>query len=96
MFSFLINELKDLQTNGITIQVDLVEIAIFFALGLVLGDNLGLNLILGFVANYCCLIYRCSKHDLHKMVREVDTLIRNENNYETDIILNCVSNSGLN
>lgn len=73
MFSFLINELKDLQTNGITIQVDSVEMAIFFALGLVLGDNLGLNLILGFVANYCCLIYRCSKHDLHKMVREVDT-----------------------
>jgi len=100
MFSSLINELKDLQTNGITIQVDSVEITIFFALGLVLGDNLGLNSILGFVesfnANYCCRICRCSKHDLHKMVREVDTLIRNENNYETDIILNCVSNSGLN
>lgn len=100
MFSSLINELIDLQTNGISIQVDSVEITIFFALGLVLGDNLGLNSILGFVesfsANYCCRICRCPKHDLHKMVRESDILIRNENNYETDIISNCVSNSGLN
>lgn len=100
MFSSLIQELIDLQENGITIHIASVDKIIYFALGLILGDNLGLNSILGFVesfnANYCCRICRCPKHDLRKMLHEPFNLIQNENNYETDVNLNSVSNSGIN
>lgn len=43
MYKALIDELIDLQTNGISICVNSEIHHIYFALGLVLGDNLGLN-----------------------------------------------------
>lgn len=64
MFTALIKELVSLQEEGITICIKGVEIKIYFTLGLVLGDNLGLNSILGFVEifspNFYCRV--CSQH----------------------------------
>jgi len=60
MLSSLINEFINLQTNGIAIIVDSVEITIYFALGLVLSDNLGLNqnwklyILLRQIVDLCC------------------------------------------
>ncbi|CAI6347439.1 unnamed protein product [Macrosiphum euphorbiae] len=72
MFSRLINELIDLQTNGISVCVGNTYTTIYFALGLVLGDNLGLNSILGFVesfsANHYCRICHCPKPELQNML----------------------------
>ncbi|CAI6359734.1 unnamed protein product [Macrosiphum euphorbiae] len=81
MFSRLINELIDLRTNGISVCVDNTYTTIFFALELVLGDNLGLNSILGFVesfsANHYCRICRCPKPELQKMLSESFQSLRN-------------------
>lgn len=100
MFSRLINELIDLQTNGISVCVDNAYTTIYFALGLVLGDNLGLNSILGFVesfsANYYCRICRSPKPELQKMLRESFQSLRNENNYEMDINTINATDTGLN
>ncbi|XP_052129168.1 uncharacterized protein LOC127750760 [Frankliniella occidentalis] len=54
----VIQQLKDLEENGILIELPDRTVRIYFLLGLILGDNLGLNGILGFVecftANFCC------------------------------------------
>ncbi|KAE9528505.1 hypothetical protein AGLY_012076, partial [Aphis glycines] len=96
MFRALIKELIEIQENGIQL---LNHITIYFALGLVLGDNLGLNSILGFIesfsANYYCRICRSPKSDLQHFISE-SKLLRNKINYESDLIQNNVSVTGLN
>lgn len=53
IFNILIDELNYLQTEGIEIEPNKGEkLKIYFALGLLLGDNLGLNGILGFVESF--------------------------------------------
>lgn len=85
MFAVLIEELIDIQNNGILL---LTNITIYFTLGLVLEDNLGLNSILGFVksfsAHYYCRICCSPKSDLQSILKE-SKLIRNKINYENDI-----------
>lgn len=58
----LINELNTLEREGLTISTD--QGNVYFLLGLVLGDNLGLNSILefskSFSANYFCQF--CKSH----------------------------------
>lgn len=58
-FQYLINELKYLEINGIDIKIDKnSNLRVHFILGLVLGDNLGLNAFLdfnkSFSSNYFC------------------------------------------
>lgn len=72
---------------------------IYFSLGLVLGDNLGLNSILGFVesfsANYYCRVCRSHKSDLQYMLKE-SKMIRDKTNYIDDLKTNDVSLTGIN
>jgi len=95
----LINELIDLQSNGISICVNSEIHHIYFALGLVLGDNLGLNLILGFVesfsANFYCRICRSPKSALQIIISECHETLKNEVNYATDINTDNYSLTGL-
>lgn len=96
MFRALIKELIEIQEYGIQLSNN---ITIYFALGLVLGDNLGLNSILGFVesfsANHYCRICRSPKSDLKNFICE-SKLLRNKINYESDLIQANVSVTGLN
>lgn len=96
MFRALIKELIKIQENGIQLSN---HITIYFSLGLVLGDNLGLNSILGFVesfsANHYCRICRSPKSDLQNFICE-SKLLRNKINYESDLIQDNVSVTGLN
>jgi len=48
IFASLIKVLIDLQKNGIPISVNSVNIQVYFVLGLMLGDNLGVNSVLSF------------------------------------------------
>ena len=58
IFINLVNELNFLKNNGIVITVDGKKHQIYFQCSLILGDNLGLNSIFGFVksfsADYSC------------------------------------------
>lgn len=58
IFTYVLNEIRELVSNGIVINKNGQEINIFFKLCFIVGDNLGLNTILGFSANfnqsYCC------------------------------------------
>lgn len=99
MFSALVKELVSLQEEGIMICINGEEIKIYFTLGLVLGDNLGLNSILGFVesftANFYCRICRSPKQELQQMCHQSNIFLRNVINYESDIKHNNVSETGV-
>lgn len=96
MFASLIKVLIYLYDNGITISVNSVDIQVYFALGLVLGDNLGLNSILGFVesfsANYYCKFCRSHKTNLQNMLSECPESLRNDYNYKLDVLKDHVRN----
>ncbi|KAF0723633.1 Uncharacterized protein FWK35_00027468, partial [Aphis craccivora] len=99
IFASLIKVFIDLQENGISISVNSVNIQVYFVLGLMLGDNLGLNSVLGFVesfsANYYCRICKSHKSSLQKMLFESTECLRNAENYELDVLKDNVSETGI-
>lgn len=98
VFKSLIDELNYLRENGILIKIDNVTKRVKFQLILILGDNLGLNGICGFVesfkAKFCCRICRTSSDDYEKYVNH-NCNLRNAKNYEEDIRLKDVSKTGI-
>lgn len=95
----LIREIRKLEENGITIKTSEGEKTVYFVLGLVLGDNLGLNTILGFVssfsANYFCRFCKTVKTSTQKECFINPSLIRNKENYTKDVSINDVSLTGI-
>lgn len=75
IFKDLIAELNYLESIGIEVSVNNKNYNILFKLGLILGDNLGLHSILGFVesfvANYhfrFCKTHKKQCHQLYKLI----------------------------
>ncbi|XP_031338218.1 uncharacterized protein LOC116167117 [Photinus pyralis] len=86
----LIQTLKELEIDGIDIQVnENVTKRVYFILGLVLGDNLGLNSFLDFTksfsANFYCRLCRVSKTVSQKMTTEDQEMMRTIINYNADL-----------
>lgn len=98
IFEPIIRELKFLEENGIEIEIENQIYRIYFMLGLIIGDNLGLNSMLGYVesfsAIFCCRLCYCPKHLLHKQCKEDVSLMRTKDSYSNDIIVNNVSLTG--
>lgn len=67
------------------------SIRLYFVLGLILADNLGMHKILGF-RNHFCKIYR---NDLYIKTTEDVSLLRTKEQYEHDLALNEVSETGI-
>ncbi|CAG9763652.1 unnamed protein product [Ceutorhynchus assimilis] len=90
VLKILLDELSFLESNGIQICTGTKTEKIYFALALVLGDNLGMNSILGFnesfVANYFCRICKMSKDDTFFSCSQDSLLLRNSLNYEHDLV----------
>lgn len=89
-FQSLIQELKELEIDGIEIQInENLNLRIHFILGLVLGDNLGLNSFLdfskSFSANFFCRMCRLEKIDCQKLCIENTEMIRTISNYNSDL-----------
>ena len=86
IFIPIIEELKFLETEGITVNISNRSIKIFFKLVVILGDNLGLHTLLGLVesfsANYCCRFCLTLKEDMYLIVREEECILRTIENYE--------------
>lgn len=98
VFTRLISELNSLFEEGI--QVQHTRLAnIKFITVLVLGDNLGVNSILGFreyfIANFWCRFGRSIKHVLHYQTKEDINHLRHEENYAIDVEKNYVSQTGI-
>lgn len=85
----LIEELIKLESEGITIKTESGTQNIYFCVCFVLGDNLGLNSILGFTesfrANFYCRFCKCDREEMQKQCEQVNEKLRNKSNYDSDL-----------
>lgn len=99
VFSILVDEINYLQREGLHIQTEEGSFQIFFALGLILGDNLGLNTAFDFAgsfnATFYCRLCKMSQHEAHVCTVEKDTLLRTELNYSNNIETKDMRQSGI-
>lgn len=96
----LVKELQDLEINGINIKTQGGNIKkIHFILGLVLGDNLGLNGILNFSKSFSsrsfCRFCKVLKSESQTLCSEREDALRTKLNYEEDVQLGDVSITGV-
>lgn len=98
-FYELIKELKYLEEEGIDINTENGKVKIYFILGMILGDNLGLNTILGFSksfsSNYYCRICKSHKSIMKKQTKADNALLRDQDNYANDLEQNNVTETGI-
>jgi len=95
----LVEEIKRLQSHGIQMTINGKDYEIKFVLVQILGDNLGLNSILGytesFSANHFCRVCRVSKRSVGQLFTEDKCLLRNRENYAADLLTDNVSETGI-
>ncbi|KAF0712217.1 C2H2-type domain-containing protein, partial [Aphis craccivora] len=95
----LIQEINVLEKEGIIVTTPSGEFHVHFILGLILGDNLGLNTMLdfskSFSANYYCRFCKASKSEALELFVENKQLLRTINNYSNDINTNDFKSTGI-
>lgn len=88
-FRKLIAELKQLFTEGVSVTVVQKTTQVFFVLFTILGDNLGMNNLLGlnesFISDYYCRFCRATKYNAYRLCIEKPELLRNLSNYDSDV-----------
>lgn len=89
-FKPIIDEINYLQQNGIKFTINGREETVYFALGVLTGDNLGLNSALGmaesFSANYYCRRCKMKKTRCYHEVEEVQFFLRKVDDYDSDVL----------
>lgn len=95
----LVKVLAMLETDGIIINTNKGPMHFYFVLGLVIGDNLALNTLLGFSIsfshNYYCRFCFNNKSSMHTISTEDDLTSRNIVNYEEHLHLNNYAATGI-
>lgn len=98
IFGQLIDELNLLQNIGFQINHSMYKRVVLIP-ALVLGDNLGLNSVLGFVecfrANHYCRLCKCHRNVMEYQLEEDSSMIRTIQNYAHDVSLNDNSLTGI-
>lgn len=98
-FRPILNELKDIETNGILIETEAGEQLVYFSLCLFLGDNKGFysvnGLVESFNANYYCRFCKEHRNTMRTQTKENRLILRNVINYEEDLRINNVSVTGI-
>lgn len=88
----IVNEIRDMEQNGIQIEARHFNGTVKVGLAQVCGNNLGLNSILGynesFSSNFSCRICRVRKKVLWEQTVEDPLLLRDKVNYQSDCLLN--------
>ena len=84
-----IDDINDLCTNGVEINVNGQSRQIFFQGVMILGDNLGLNCICGFIESFSagryCRVCRAINAQCKNMTEEDPSLLRTVKNYDKDV-----------
>lgn len=85
----MMNLLRKMELEGIRIKTSSGEETVHFVMGLILGDNLGLNTMLSFSksfsASYYCRFCHMKKEEAQKCCSEVTSLLRNRINYRESL-----------
>lgn len=88
VFNIVIEELKFLETEGIEVISNSKKYKIYFALALILGDNLAVNGILGFnesfSSRFFCRFCKATKEQCQTLCTSVSSLRRTKSNYYLD------------
>jgi len=99
IFKPIIDEFNFLMENGVYIDIPSFTGNLYFELGLILGDNLGIHSITGFVesfsSNFCCRICTMGKSDIKVKCYEDKSLLRSNEQYFNDLKKNDLSATGL-
>lgn len=99
IFRPLISELNYLKDTGIEVITDTFKGIIKFELGVIVGDNLGVHSITGFVesfsSNYPCRMCKIKKEEMKKQCFVDIHLLRNWEQYNLDVIEGDVFKSGV-
>lgn len=92
VFDILLKELKELETEGLSITSNDITINVCFVVLLVVGDNLGIHSIFGypesFVANYCCRFCTENKENIRKCINLKIESIREVKDYAEHVANN--------
>lgn len=95
----IIDDLKVLEHDGLDIESNAYSGKVLIGLAQVTGDNLGVNGLLGFVesfsANFPCRHCKMHKNQMKTTCVEDVSLLRNEENYEDDIAIDNLSDTGI-
>lgn len=95
----LIKEINSLEKDGLSFILNDKRTTIYFVMGLLLGDNLGVNTSLGFSPsfnhNYCCRLCKLSLKQIRINHPFIVGNQRTKNNYEKDVLLNDYKQTGV-
>ena len=95
----LVKSETESENDGMTYQEGTTR-EVFLRPLVIAGDNLGLHQILGFAkgfsANYPCRICRMKKEVLHRCTAEDVTILRNTVNYMADVLIDNLTETGVN
>lgn len=98
-FAPVISEFQFLENSGVVINTSNGEKRVYLVLGLIIGDNLGLHSILGFVesfnATHPCRFCKATKRLTEVQCEEDIDLIRTRKSYTADVKMNNVSLTGI-
>ncbi|RVE41093.1 hypothetical protein evm_014258 [Chilo suppressalis] len=98
-FRPLVEELKYLETERILIKTPQGEKKVHFPTVLLIGDNLGVNGMCGFVecfsATYMCRFCKATKQMTESMIVEDSACLRDSVNYANDVTLNDFRKAGI-
>ncbi|XP_060871578.1 uncharacterized protein LOC132949103 [Metopolophium dirhodum] len=98
-FKNLVDELNSLERDGISINTSSGKKNVHFILGLVIGDNLGLNCICdfskSFSANFYCRFCKVNKSLTKHLAVEDESMLRDVHNYQTDVEINDFKVTGI-
>lgn len=95
----VIEELIFLERTGITLDFAVGPVQVYFVLGLLLGDNLGQNQVMGFTecftANYFCRVCKLHRNVMRHQFEEDVNFLRNRQNYAEDVALENMQLTGI-
>lgn len=95
----LIKELNKLADEGIVLNINGKEQKVYFVLGLLLGDNKGVNHCLGyprgFTARYYCRLCRMPRTEMQYSYEEDPSYMRNIENYYQDLAVGNMKKTGI-
>lgn len=98
-YETLVEELNKLADDGIVLSINGKKQKIFFVLGLLLGDNKGQNICLGypgsFTANYYCRMCRLHRKKMQFSYKEDINDLRTKENYEEDLLIGDMKLTGI-
>lgn len=99
IFRPVIDELNFLSERGVQLDIPTFKGIVYFELALILGDNLGIHSLTGFIesfsANFSCRVCKVSKGILKQQCYEDVTLLRDADGYKADLNLNNASLTGI-